>query len=124
MLGICCIIWSLSTVTSGLVNSFGVLFIMRFILGAFQSAQTPTSLTLLSDYFPKNKRSTVNSILNSGVYIGSALSSFSIITIGQYGWRSTFALMGGIGVAIGTAILLFMKEPERGRFDTESKIEK
>lgn len=110
--------------TSGLVNSFGVLFIMRFILGAFQSAQTPTSLTLLSDYFPKNKRSTVNSILNSGVYIGSALSSFSIITIGQYGWRSTFALMGGIGVAIGTAILLFMKEPERGRFDTESKIEK
>lgn len=110
--------------TSGVVNSFGVLFVMRFILGAFQSAQTPTSLTLLSDYFPRNKRSTVNSILNSGVYIGSALSSISIITIGQIGWRSTFAVMGGIGVAIGSAILLFMKEPERGRFDTDSKVDK
>ena len=38
MLGICCVIWSASTMTSGLVNSFAVLFVMRFILGAFQSA--------------------------------------------------------------------------------------
>jgi len=102
---------------SGLVNSFGVLFVMRFILGAFQSAQTPCSLTLLSDYFPRNKRSTVNSILNSGVYIGSALSSISIITIGQHGWRNTFGIMGGIGVAIGAAIIAFMREPKRGCYD-------
>ena len=80
-------------------------------------------MTLLSDYFPKNKRSTVNSILNSGVYIGSALSSISIITIGQYGWRNTFGIMGAIGVAIGTAILLFMREPERGRFDIDSQVD-
>jgi sugar phosphate permease len=68
----------------------------------------------LADYFPINKRSTVNSILNSGVYIGSALSSFSIITISQLGWRATFNLYGSLGMAIGAAILFFVKEPVRG----------
>lgn len=121
MLGLCCILWSATTVASGVFNSFALLFIMRFALGMLQAAQTPCSLTILADYFPINKRSTVNSILNSGVYIGSALSSFSIITISQLGWRSTFSLYGTLGMIIGATILFFVKEPKRGGMSEGSK---
>jgi sugar phosphate permease len=54
---------------------------MRFILGIVQSVSKPVSLTLLADYFPQNKRSTINSIYSSGMYVGSALASFNIFLI-------------------------------------------
>ena len=48
---------------------------MRFLLGVLQSFNNPSSLTLLADYFPLERRSTVNSVQNAGIYIGSGLSS-------------------------------------------------
>jgi MFS family permease len=35
---------------------------MRFVLGILQSFNNPSSLTLLADYFPLERRSTVNSV--------------------------------------------------------------
>jgi sugar phosphate permease len=55
----------------------------------------------------------VNSIWNSGIYIGSAISSFAIIFISKIGWRSTYNIFGVIGVVIGILTLLLVREPER-----------
>ena len=70
-------------------------------------------MTILADYFPPERRSIVNSIWNSGIYIGSAISSFAIIAISKIGWRSTYNLFGLIGVVIGFLTLLVVREPER-----------
>ena len=61
------------------------------------------------------KRATAISIQTSGVYIGSALSSFSILSIKSIGWRATFNGMGYLGIALGILILLFVKEPPRAK---------
>jgi sugar phosphate permease len=82
-------------------------------MGVFQSVGNPASLTLLADYFPQSKRSTVNSIWNSGIYVGSAVSSLGIIGIQSIGWRSTFNLMGISGLIIGMLTLLVVREPKR-----------
>ena len=81
MLGIFMIIASVAQLATGLIDSFPVLCGMRFIQGALNSATKPLSYSLVSDYVPQEYRSTANSILNSGVYIGIALSSMSILSI-------------------------------------------
>lgn len=116
LLGLACILWSATNFVTGSVNNFTLMVAMRFILGILQSFNNPSSLTLLADYFPLERRSTVNSIQNAGIYIGSGLSSLGIIAIRSKGWRWLFNLMGILGMIVGASILLFVKEPERGRY--------
>ena len=86
---------------------------MRMLHGAANSATVPLSYSLVTDYVRPENRTFVNSILNSGAYIGIALSSLTILMIDQIGWRSSFNIMGIIGCVIGM-ISMFIKEPERG----------
>jgi len=44
----------------------------------------------------------------------------SILLINKYGWRYLYKFMGGIGILFGIASVLFVKEPERGRFLDEA----
>jgi MFS family permease len=81
LLGVTMILSSLTSVVSGLVDSFPVLCGMRVLQGSLHSATKPLSYSLVTDLVPPENRSTANSILNSGVYIGIALSSLSIIMI-------------------------------------------
>jgi MFS family permease len=78
---------SIFQVTTGMVNSFLLLAILRFLHGAVSSAINPLAYSLLADYFPQDKRSTANSILSSANFIGIALSSMTIILIKSIGWR-------------------------------------
>ena len=60
-------------------------------------------------------RSRVISVQNSGIYIGGALSSFSVLLIKYFGWRACYNMMGLSGIAIGMTMLLFVKNPERAK---------
>ena len=101
---------------TGSINSLAVLALMRFVLGSMQAANDPTIYSLLSDYFPTNKVSTANAITACSGYVGSGLSSLSIILIATKGWRYCFNLMGGIGAVIAALAFFFVKEPVRGAF--------
>ena len=82
-------------------------------MGVLQSANNPVSFTLLSDTFPRKMRSRVNSVQNSGVFLGGALSSFSVILIKWYGWRQTYNMIAVFGFLIGATILVAIKDPPR-----------
>jgi len=105
---------------SGWSSSFFVLGFMRVLHGMFNSASNPLSFSLVADYFPPDKRSTANSIIQAGNYIGVGVSSFSILLISQYGWRACYGIMAAIGALFGVATMLLIKEPERGRYLDEA----
>jgi MFS family permease len=109
---------------SGAVNSFAVFATMRVLHGMLNSSTNPLSFSLISDYFPPEKRATANSIIHSGQYIGSAMGSISILLIKRFGWRSTYGLMGAVSAIVSSLIFLLIKEPERGRFLTQEEREK
>lgn len=90
---------------------------MRFALGGFESACNPASYSIIADYFPVAYRSTANAIETSGSYVGGGLASLSIIIIKKYGWRVMYQILGGVGIAMGLATLVLVKEPGRGVFD-------
>lgn len=106
---------------TGFCDSFLVLAAMRVVHGMVNSASNPFSFSLITDYFPPDKRATANSMIHSGQYIGSALSSISILLIQKFGWRNTYGLMGLFSAIISAGIFFFVKEPERGRFMTEEE---
>ena len=107
-------IWSLSTVISGTTNSFGVLFLMRFILGLFVSATEPAGYSLLGDFFPRKVRTTANSAIGIGGYMGGGLSSLQVVVISALGWRGTYLFNGGVGIAVAALGLILLREPEKG----------
>ena len=51
---------------SGFSESFLVLAAMRILHGAINSSTNPFSFSLITDYFPPDKRATANSIIHSG----------------------------------------------------------
>ena len=120
IIALSCILWSLCTLLSGLIDSFRMLFVLRFLLGFFQSAFTPSAYSLLADYFHPNYRTTANSIMNCGLYIGNATSSLTIMIINQYGWRVAYSIIGIMGIIVGILAFIIIKEPQRNQFDGQN----
>jgi len=108
-----CIGWSLTSICTGQFNSLFILAVMRFLLGAFQAACEPAGFSLIADYFPPNKVSTATSILTAAPYLGSGISSLSVIMIAKMGWRACFSSMGLLGLLFGGLSVLLLKEPKR-----------
>jgi len=111
-----CVLWSATTLLTGVIHNFWCLFVFRFLLGVFESSFNPCAYGIISDYFHPKYRTTANSIFNGAIYLGGALSSLGVIMIGWLGWRGTYIIIGVVGIAFGV-LGFFIIEPERGRFD-------
>ncbi len=62
LLGLGCLLWSLTSFIQGSTQSFAIFFGMRIILGILQAIGMPATITLISDYFPPERRTTATSI--------------------------------------------------------------
>jgi MFS family permease len=51
-------------------------------LGALVSATEPAGYSMLGDLFPRSVRTTANSIVGTGSYLGAGLASFLIMIVG------------------------------------------
>lgn len=101
---------------TGMIDSFLVLAIFRFLHGTISSAINPLAFSLVADYFPPDKRGTANAVLSSANFVGIALSSMTILLIKSVGWRASYMAMAAAGL-VGAAGMAFMKNPKRGRFE-------
>jgi MFS family permease len=107
-------VWSGLTALASTANSFATLFLIRVGIGAAESGGTPTNLSLISDYFAKNKRSTAIGIYLVGSQIGT-LVGFAItgIVAKNYGWRAALLVAGIPGLVLMVVLLLTVREPVR-----------
>ena len=104
----------MSSIISGMTNSFAVLFVMRFTLGLFVSAVEPASFSILGDYFPSKIRATANSLFSTGGYLGAGSASVLLVMVEKFGWRTAYFFKGGMGVLIAALAFLVVKEPKKG----------
>lgn len=92
-------------------------------LGVFQAFCGPPAYSLITDYFPPEKRTTANAVYSLGIYIGFALTNFSILLLEAVGWRKTYFVIGIMGMVSGLISFFVIMEPPRGRFDPNKKPE-
>lgn len=119
-LGLVLILAGATCGVTGFFDSFFLLGAMRVLHGMLNSSSNPLSFSIISDYFPPDRRATANSIIQAGNYIGVAVSSFSILLITSFGWRAQYGIMAALGTLFGLATMFTVKEPERGRFLDEA----
>lgn len=117
-------IWSLATAASGFARNFGQLALARVFVGFGEAGCTPPAHSLISDYFPPQRRATALSIHASGAYIGAALAFLAggwLVT--HYDWRVAFYLVGFPGVALALIVWATVREPPRGLSEQRSVID-
>lgn len=114
-------LWSLMTALSGWARSFVQLAIPRVFVGIGEATLTPASLSMLSDAFPPRRLGLAVGVYYAGIPLGmaTALISSSIIAP-RYGWRSSFFILGILGI-VATGLLLLFKEPARKSVSGETK---
>jgi MFS family permease len=64
--------WSFMTMLCGLATRFWHLLVLRVGVGVGEAALTPAAYSIISDYFPAEKRSTALSVFSAGAYLGIA----------------------------------------------------
>jgi MFS family permease len=125
-------LWSSMTALSGFASSFTMLAVARIGVGVGEAAASPAAYSMISDWFPKEKRATALSIYSSGLYIGGALSlpigGFVLsrwnlawpdpadAPLGLVGWQAAFLAVGIPGLLIALWVLS-LREPQRGASD-------
>lgn len=113
------IVWSCFTVLSGIANTPWAFAFSRLGVGVGEAAFLAPAFSLLSDYFPPKKRAFAFAILNFGVYFGQIFGLVGGAAIADaFHWRIAFISLGAPGVILGLLTLILVKEPARGRLDT------
>jgi len=108
-------VWSAMTVASGLARSFVQLALARVFVGIGEAAGSPPSHSLISDYFPLNKRATALGIYAAGVYVGSAIAYLGGgYLAANFDWRVAFYTLGAPGLVFALVVRFTVREPPRG----------
>lgn len=112
------VVWSLFTAASGLARSATQLAATRICVGVGEAAGGAPAHSLISDYFPPERRATALAIFSAGVPVGSMLG----LVVGGFlveaiGWRQTLIAVGLPGIAVALLLRFTVREPRRGVFD-------
>jgi MFS family permease len=109
------VVWSVATALTGRATSFAQMFLARVGVGVGEAGCNPSAYSIISDYFPKDRRATAQSVYSLGVYLGQFLG---FVTAGyvahEYGWRAAFYVVGLPGIAVAIIVKFTLREPPRG----------
>src|SRR3546814_17597539 len=75
-------------------------------------------MSIITDYFPKERRGLALSFFYMSSPIGMALTfSIGSVIAAAYGWHVAFFVAGGPGIILACLIFFTVREPIRGRYD-------
>jgi MFS family permease len=128
IVGVGITLWCLMTAACGLAKNFGWLFFARLGVGVGEATLSPAAYSLISDYFPREKRSRAISFFMMGISVGSGVAyvvggqvvelvakapPLVLPVIGTlYAWQTAFLAVGLPGLVIA-ALMFTVKEPAR-----------
>jgi len=93
------VIWySIASICTSFARGFSSFAIIRFLLGAGESANWPGATKAVFEWFPKRDRALAAAFFDSGSSIGGAIAPFLILPIYfRWGWRPAFVIPGLLG---------------------------
>lgn len=111
-------VWSGFTAISGAAGNFVQLLIARIGVGVGEAGGSPPAHSLISDYYPKEKRAGALAVFALGIPIGITLAYLGGGWISQtFSWRWAFVVVGLPGIALAILLKLTVREPKRGATD-------
>jgi MFS family permease len=111
-------LWSLATAVSGFASSFTHLVLARIGVGIGEAAGSPATVSVIADYFPRERRASAMAIYSLAVPLGAFLGgSAGGYVAYHWGWRAAFLIVGIPGVVLALLQWLTLREPPRGQND-------
>ncbi len=93
------LIWSLATLTTGLLHGFAFMFVVRLILGIGESVSYPSYNKIVAKHFPEWQRGRVNGMVSAGWAGGPALGTLvGGLLVAHVGWRLFFIVLGSASI--------------------------
>ena len=103
--------WSVFTSLTGMVFSYPILLICRFVFGVGEGCFPGSSWKTIATYFPSRERATATAIQASVNTLGPAIASLVAASIiATFGWRTVFIGLGIPGILISLIIYLYIKD--------------
>lgn len=114
-------VWSGFTALTGLTNGLIGFALTRIGVGVGEASYGPAATSLISDLFPKNKRSRAIGIFMLGLPLGTVLGFFTVGMIASaFGsWRAPFFIAAVPGLLLAI-VFYFVREPARGASESSS----
>lgn len=127
-----CFIWSLFTILCGKAGNFATLGAARVGVGVGEAAGAPPSYSIVSDYFPAERRGMALAIFSLGVPFGMALGAGFGVKLATldvhwvmpvfdidifHNWRFPFIGIGLLGIVASILLVILVREPKRGAMD-------
>ncbi len=117
-------VWSLFTALCGAAGSWVQLLVARMGVGLGEAIGLPPNQSVISDYFPANRRGLAISCLLLSPPLGAFIGFVGGGWIAQeFGWKATFLIAAIPGFVLGLIAYVFVAEPKRGQFDAEASDE-
>jgi MFS family permease len=121
-------VWSTMTILCGKADSYWELFFARMGVGVGEACLAPCAYSMISDYFPREKRSLPLNMYSASIMLGSALANVFGGLVSQYAlkggprtiflmgelkpWQLSFVLVGLPGAAM-IFLIATIREPYR-----------
>ncbi len=114
-------LWSGFTAISGAASNFVQLALARVGVGIGEAGGSPPAHSLISDYFPKEKRAGALAVYAMGIPIGVAFAFLGGGWLTEtFSWRVAFVVVGLPGLIMAVLLKLTVREPPRGAHDGET----
>ncbi|MFP6622933.1 MAG: MFS transporter [Myxococcota bacterium] len=124
IISISVLIWSLFTAFTGSARSFSMILMARIGVGIGEAGCSPPAHSLISDFFPPERRGTALSIYALGIPLGGSLGTLVGAWVGQaFGWRTAFVVVGLPGIVLALVVWMTLRDPVRGRSEATAPVE-
>lgn len=113
--------WSGMTALTGLAQNFTMLLAARIGVGIGEAGCSPPAHSILSDYFPPERRATALATYSLGIPIGGGIGYLAGGWLAEwFDWRTAFIVVGLPGLVLAGIVQLTLREPVRGAYDDEA----
>jgi len=114
-------IFSLMTALCGQATGFMSLFLARVGVGIGEAGGSPPSQSMISDYFPPERRAAAMGFFFMYLPLGTLVGYLVGGWVNQFfGWRETFMVLGIPGVILALLLFFVLREPPRGFSENRS----
>jgi MFS transporter, ACS family, D-galactonate transporter len=104
--------WSIFSLATAAVGSFGMLFGTRLGLGLAETPAFPINAKATGYWFPTGERGVATAIFDSAAKLATAIGvPFVSVILVNYGWRATFLVTGIISFLFFVAFYVFYRNP-------------
>jgi MFS family permease len=110
--------WSGLTLLTAVTHTYGELLVRHTLVGVGEATFVTIAPTFVADLFAENKRGRILGVFYLAIPVGSAVGYLLGGHLAPiHGWRFPFYIAAAPGFVIAL-LVLFLKEPPRGQFDS------